>query len=87
MAAFFKPDLVVLDAVRILKRNGPQGGNLKDVEQINTLVAGTDQVAVDAAGATLFGLQGSDLGFVVQAHKRGLGSMTPPKTGWKTITI
>jgi len=70
-----RPCLTVLDAVRILTRNGPQGGDLGDVKRLDTVVAGTDQVAVDAFGATLFGLAGADLGSVREAARRGLGVM------------
>jgi uncharacterized protein (DUF362 family) len=73
LAAFFKPSLTVLDAVRILKANGPQGGNLKDVEKIDTVAAGVDQVTIDSFGATLFGLKGEDLGCVKVAAQRGFG--------------
>jgi uncharacterized protein (DUF362 family) len=75
LAAAFKPDLVVLDAMRILIANGPQGGSLQDVRITNKVIAGVDQVAVDAWGATLFGLQGSDLGYLREAHRRGLGEL------------
>ena len=50
LAAFFKPRLTVLDAYRILVRNGPQGGRISDTELRKTVVAGTDPVAVDAFG-------------------------------------
>lgn len=70
-----KPALIVLDAVRILVSNGPQGGDLSDVRMLNTVVAGTDQVAVDAYGATLFGLSGSDIGYIRLGHEVGLGTM------------
>ena len=73
LAVFFKPTLTVLDAVRILKANGPQGGNLKDVEKIDTLAAGVDQTTIDSFGATLFGLKGEDLACVRAAVKRGFG--------------
>lgn len=69
-----KPDLTVLDAVRILTNNGPQGGSLKDVRKTDTVIAGTDQVGVDSYGATLFGLNGRDLGYVSAAEDMGLGS-------------
>ncbi len=75
LAAFIKPTLTVLDAVRILTANGPQGGNLADVKKLDTVIAGIDQVAVDSYGATLFGMRGSDLGFVRYANKIGLGNM------------
>ena len=75
ISQFMKPALIVLDAVRILTAHGPQGGNLADVKTLNTVIAGTDQVAVDAYGATLFGLTGSTLGYVRMGHESGLGTM------------
>jgi uncharacterized protein (DUF362 family) len=75
LAAFFKPSLVVLDAVRVLTANGPQGGNLKDVKTLNTVAACADQVAIDAYGSTLFGLESTELSYVRKAHERGLGEM------------
>jgi uncharacterized protein (DUF362 family) len=70
-----KPCLTILDAVRILTANGPQGGDLKDVKRLDTVVAGVDQVAVDSYGATLFGMRGSDLGYVRVAAEHKLGVM------------
>jgi len=75
LASFLKPQLVVLDAIRILIVNGPTGGNLADVKRKDTMVAGVDQVAVDAFGATLLGLKPTDLSYVVEGQKRGLGTM------------
>lgn len=70
-----KPQITILDAVRVLMNNGPQGGNLSDVKQMDTIVAGVDPVAVDAYGATLFGLNPKSLGFLKEAHTRGLGEI------------
>ena len=56
VAKFVPSDLVVLDAVRVLVANGPTGGSLADVERRDTVVAGTDTVAVEAFGASLFGI-------------------------------
>lgn len=69
-----RPHLVVLDATRILVRNGPTGGSLADVARLDTVVAGTDQVAVDAYGATLFDVRPRDLGYLAAAEDRGLGT-------------
>ncbi|MBC7186790.1 MAG: DUF362 domain-containing protein [Calditrichaeota bacterium] len=68
-----RPQLTLLDATRVLLRNGPQGGNLRDVQQMDTVVAGVDRVAVDAYGAVLFGRDPAQLGFLVEAQRRGLG--------------
>jgi uncharacterized protein (DUF362 family) len=75
LANFFKPTLVVIDATRILTANGPQGGSLSDVKKLDTVIAGTDQVSVDAYGATLFGISPGDIGYIRNAHNMGVGTM------------
>jgi uncharacterized protein (DUF362 family) len=82
-----KPHLTVLDAVRILTANGPQGGNLADVKKLDTVIVGTDQVAIDSFGATLFGKQGRDLGYVKIAAQSGLGVMDLDKVDIKKIKV
>jgi len=75
LAAFLKPRLTVLDAIRVLTANGPTGENLADVKREDTMVAGVDQVAVDALGATLLGLKPEAIGHIVQGNARGLGTI------------
>lgn len=87
LALVIKPTLTVLDAVRILVANGPQGGDLRDVKKLDTVIVGVDQVAVDSYGATLFGKEGSDLGYVAIAHKRGLGTMDLSKVKIRKISL
>ena len=65
--------LTVIDAVRILTRNGPTGGNLDDVKKLDTIIVSPDIVAADSYGATLFGLKPEDLDYVKVATARGLG--------------
>jgi uncharacterized protein (DUF362 family) len=81
-----KPTLTILDAVRILTANGPQGGSLGDVKKLDTIIVGVDQVAVDSYGATLFGMKGSDLGYVTLGHKLGLGQMDLNRVKIKKIS-
>jgi uncharacterized protein (DUF362 family) len=87
IATIIKPTLVVLDAVRILTANGPQGGRLEDVRILNTVIAGTDQVAIDAMGAMLFGLEGRDLGYVKIGDRVGLGTMDLSRLKIKKIVL
>ncbi|MCX7981392.1 MAG: DUF362 domain-containing protein [Syntrophales bacterium] len=87
LALTIRPTLIVLDAVRILEANGPQGGDLSDVKTLNTVVVGTDQVAVDAYGATLFGLAGGDIGYIRLGHEVGLGTMDLKKLKIKHLQI
>ncbi|MGE5894168.1 MAG: DUF362 domain-containing protein [bacterium] len=87
LSRHIKPTLTILDAVRILTANGPQGGDTGDVRKLDTVIAGVDQVAIDSYGATLFGMKGSDLGFVRIGHQMGLGTMDLSKLTIKKITV
>lgn len=75
LATVVSPALTVIDATRMLMNNGPQGGNLKDVRQQDTVIASADPVAADAFASTLFGLKPQDLSSTVAAHRMGLGQM------------
>jgi uncharacterized protein (DUF362 family) len=85
LAAFFKPTLVVLDAIRVLTANGPQGGSLKYVKQLNTVAASRDQVAIEAMGAKLFGLRAAEMDHLHIAAQRGLGNMDLAKLRIKEV--
>ncbi|MFB3852383.1 MAG: DUF362 domain-containing protein [Vicinamibacterales bacterium] len=75
LATFMKPTVTVLDAWRILVRNGPTGGNLADVEEKRTIIASTDPVAVDAYAAKAYwDLDFPRLAYLRLAEKRGLGN-------------
>jgi uncharacterized protein (DUF362 family) len=75
LAAAFRPTLTVVDATRVMVRNGPTGGRLEDVVAVNAVAAGTDPVACDAWAARQLGLDPADVGHVVLAEGRGLGSL------------
>ncbi|MDI6786453.1 MAG: DUF362 domain-containing protein [bacterium] len=70
-----KPNLVIMDATRILLRNGPSGGDLKDVKNLRTIVVGTDQVAVDSYATTFFGKIGREIEYIKNAYLMGLGEI------------
>ena len=75
LTSVLKPELTVLDATRILVRIGPTGGRLEDVRIVNKVAASSDPVAIDAYGATLFGIDPEELSFVTAGHSMGLGEM------------
>jgi uncharacterized protein (DUF362 family) len=75
LASFFKPTLTVVDATRVLWRNGPQGGNLADTRETHVVLATTDQVAADAYAAELLGLSPTALDYLTMAEKRRLGTI------------
>ena len=70
-----RPHLTVIDAIRILVANGPTGGNLADVQRIDTVIASADVVAADAYASTLFGMKPEDIKYVRLGSAMGLGQI------------
>jgi uncharacterized protein (DUF362 family) len=75
LSTLVKPHLVILDAYRVMVRNGPSGGRLEDIELRKTCVAGTSLVAIDTYGCTIMGWKPTDLPSLVEANARGLGEI------------
>lgn len=86
LATVLRPALNIIDATRILLRNGPQGGSLDDVLTVDTIIATADPVAADAYATTLFGLEPGDIDSTVAAHAMGLGEMNIDKMQLRTVS-
>ncbi|HXX68522.1 MAG TPA: DUF362 domain-containing protein [Polyangiaceae bacterium] len=82
LATFMRPSLVVVDAWRVLMRNGPQGGNIDDAKDMHTVIASVDQVAADAFACTLIGQKRENLPYLTMGEKRGLGT-----TRWESLRV
>jgi len=74
LAMMIRPTLVVLDATTAMVSNGPTGGSLSDLKRLDTLIAGTDPVAVDAYGAHLLERPIAELAFIALAEQAVLGT-------------
>jgi uncharacterized protein (DUF362 family) len=86
-----KPDLVVMDAVRILTTNGPKGPG-KTIDPGEVIVS-TDIVAVDAYGAGFFKnpktgkpFMPEEIRFVKYAYDHGLGEIDLSKVQVKKVS-
>ena len=82
LAAYFKPTLTVIDATRVLLRDGPAGGSFNDVEIYNSVICATDQVAADSRACEFLGKSGSEIDHVVLAAKQGLGEIDYRRAGY-----
>lgn len=68
-----KPDLIILDAYRILMTDGPGGpGEIKEAGEV---VVGTDPVAVDVYGSVLLGKDPQNIRYIRRASELGVGVM------------
>jgi uncharacterized protein (DUF362 family) len=86
-----KPDLVVVDAIRILTTNGPKGPG--KTEDIGEVIASTDIVAVDAYSAAFFKhpktgkpFKPEEIKFVKNAFELGLGQIDLSKVRVKKVS-
>jgi uncharacterized protein (DUF362 family) len=87
LAGFFRPALTMIDAVRIMLRNGPSGGDPGDVDLRNTLILSDDPVAADARAARLFDRQPESLAFIRLAQKAGLGNADLKGLDFTRVTL
>lgn len=68
------PDLTIVDAYRVIKRNGPQGVTENDSVLLKSQLIGKDMVALDTAAIKLFGMDPEDVDYVALAEAGGAGS-------------
>ena len=85
LASFCTPTLTVVDAVRVLRRSGPQGGSLDDVDIQNSVMCATDQVAADARGCEFLGLTADKVNHIMLAEQSGLGTVDYRAAGYKEL--
>ncbi len=80
-----RPELTVIDATRVLLRNGPVGGDLNDVRRMDTIVASTDAVLADAYAHTLMGQDPFASEVIQAAVERKLGQADVRKANIRVL--
>lgn len=75
LAMLVRPTLSIVDGVQTMIQNGPTGGSLDDLKNTNTMIAGTDPVAVDAYAAGLLNLNPYSIGYLRLCQEAGLGTL------------
>lgn len=79
LAMMVRADLCLLDASRIMLRNGPSGGDLKDVKWTNTIIAGTHAPELDVLATSLFELKPEEVEHLRLLGERGFVNLDPAK--------
>ena len=70
----FRPTLTVMDATRVLFRNGPQGGSLDDTRAVGEIIISENPVGVDAYACTLIDQKPENLPYLRAAAEQGIGA-------------
>jgi uncharacterized protein (DUF362 family) len=73
LVQYINPDLTVIDATRVLLRNGPSGGNEADVAAMNTVIAATDPTLADVYACGLVKKDPAEISYLRDAMRRGVG--------------
>jgi uncharacterized protein (DUF362 family) len=87
LARYFKPDVTLIDAIRIMTQNGPSGGSTAYVQTQNTLILSDDPVAADARAALLFNRKPKNIGFIRMAQQQGLGTYDFQKLNAQKVVL
>jgi uncharacterized protein (DUF362 family) len=82
-----KPNLNVIDAGRVITRNGPRGGSPSDVVEMGSLIISPDVVAADTAGAMMLGHKQGEIEHIRLAAAAGHGEMDLSKLKIERLTV
>ena len=87
LAHGFKTHLTIVDAFRVLKRNGPIGGRISDVELKKTVIASANIMEADVVAVNVFGSEPMKYDFIRKAAEKNMGSTDINKINLKTLTV
>jgi len=82
-----KPTLNIVDAYRVMMKNGPRGISEADVSLMKSLLVSADMVAVDTAATKLFGLDPDDVPYIGIADSMGIGTQALDKLNVHRIIL
>ena len=90
LCTLLRPQLVVIDAIRILSDNGPEGPG--KVIRMNTIIASKDMVAADSQTVEMCEWHGKrfkpdQIKHIRLAHQRGLGHMDIQNLSVKKMSV
>ena len=83
--SFRKPDLNIVDAYFVMKRNGPRGVSKEDLIEMKSQIISSDIVAADAAAAKLFGINPDNISYIKIADQMKIGIKDLSKLSIKRI--
>jgi uncharacterized protein (DUF362 family) len=86
-AAYRKPNLNIIDAYYVMKRNGPRGVSQDDVVTMKAQLISTDMVSIDAAGAKLFGIDPDEIRYIQIAAEQNVGRASLDQLNIKRISL
>jgi uncharacterized protein (DUF362 family) len=87
VSLFRRPQLTVIDAYRMMTRNGPRGTSPGDLTVLKAQILSTDIVAADTAAARIFGADPAGVAYIRSAAAMGVGTMDLEALGVERIAL
>ena len=82
-----QPKLNIVDAYRVMTKNGPRGVSEADVSLMKSLIISPDQVAADTAATKLFGISPDEVPYIGLAEESGVGTTALDKLNVHRIIL
>jgi uncharacterized protein (DUF362 family) len=82
-----KPDLNIVDAYRVITKNGPRGGSPSDVVNMGSQIISPDIVAADTAASMMLGRKQGEVEHIRLAAAAGFGQLDLSKLNIERITL
>jgi len=82
-----KPALNIVDAYRVMMKDGPQGTVPENAALKKTLLISEDIVAIDAAATKIFGRKPEEIKYIKMANELGIGNMNPDELKIKKVVM
>jgi uncharacterized protein (DUF362 family) len=84
---FMNPELTVIDAFKVLARNGPTGGDLRDVVDKRMVLVATDPTLADTYACTLVDVDPLSIPNIKSARDRKFGNSDIGRTNIVELTV
>ncbi len=82
-----RPQLTIIDGIRVMLRGGPTGGNPDYLNDFNTIIASPDVVAADTYALSFFNKTKDQIPYIGLAEKAGLGRSDIENVKIEEITL
>ena len=86
-STYRKPDLNIVDAYFVMKRNGPRGVSVNDVVTLKSQLISANMVVADSAAAKLFGSEPDEISYIKIADSMGVGKKDLSSMNIKRIIL
>ncbi len=80
-----KPNLTVIDATKIMLKNGPTGGSMAYLKETDIIIASSNVLSADSEATKLFGLRAENIPYMKLGAEKGVGKISGYTIGARSL--